>query len=67
MYQSELDELEEQITLEITNALLRLSNDRQSKVSTDIQPPESVVRLSAKAAVQVMLAFELGYQWCAES
>lgn len=54
-------ELDEVVTLEITNVLLRLSNDRQSKISMDIQPPESVVRLAARSAAQVMLAFEHGW------
>ena len=61
MDKEEEKELEEDLVAELESALLTLSNDPETKVH-EVQPPHSVVMLAARAAAQVLIAFERGYR-----
>ena len=61
MTKDELEELEAEVEEAVLDALGDLADDDKLALSK-IQPPESVLVAAAKAATQVFMAFERGYQ-----
>lgn len=61
MNDKELDKLEGDIVDELEAVIGDLTDDTDFRVH-EIQPPSSIVRHAARAAAQVLMAFERGYQ-----
>lgn len=58
----ELEEVEDTVIAELTNAIMDIVKSNNPSVMKDVQPPSSVVKNMATAAAQVLIAFERGYR-----
>jgi hypothetical protein len=58
----ELEEVEDTVIAELTNAIMDIVENGNPSVVKDMQPPSSVVKDMATAAAQVLIAFEHGYR-----
>jgi hypothetical protein len=58
---SELDTLKEKLAEELFHEIADWAEE-EGAVLKEVQPPESVIRLAAEAAANVIMAFERGYR-----
>jgi hypothetical protein len=56
----ELEELEESLNHEILTAIEK--DEENCPALQDVQPPSTVMKLAVKSFVNVLMAFERGYQ-----
>ena len=64
---TELEELEVEFTEELAALIGEFTEHKAASAIKDAQPPESIILAMAKAAAQVLIAFECGYRMDGES
>lgn len=62
----ELEELERDVEEELVCAIFDFAEDPKAVSIRELQPPSTIIRAMAKAAAQVLMAFERGYRMSGE-